>query len=319
MNFLTLFLARLCFVLFVVIATPARTLLLQQWVAPRQYALVNSVGLSQHSVILAVAISTSALLIGALGSWRLAYFILGGSLLVQTLVWLVVARESRAPVTGLGEALRQQKGTPLRAILSYPQGWLIGVTMFSWSATWTAMITFLPTLLLDERHVSLSLGGLLLAFLYYVLIPSSPVAAFLAQRIQNRKLFLWIPALFNVLFGMAIAVTPYPLLLMALITGLGMVWIALPVVQVLPFEFPGIRPREVAVISSLVGTFSVLGFAAGPVVTGLVAQLTGSLQTGLVVLSLLTGVVVIAGLLYPGLRPGVEDPVCRPSAIMGQF
>ena len=308
LSFLVLFLARFFFVLFHVMVTPARTLLLQQWVAPRQYALINAVGLSQHSILLAVAISTSALLIAAVGSWRLAYFILGGFLLVQMLAWVVVAREIHAPVSGLQTALRAQMGTPLRAIRSYPQGWLIGVTMFSWSATWTAMVTFLPTFLLDEREVSLKLGGPLLAFLYYVLIPSAPVAAYLERKVRSRKLFLWVPSLFNVIFGVSIVLTPNPLLLMAFITGLGMVWIASPVVQVLPFEFPGIRPREVAVVSSLVGTFSGLGFAAGPVITGLVAQLTGSLQTGLIVLSLITGVGVIAGLLYPGQTRGAEVP-----------
>ena len=306
-SFLILFLARFFIVLFNVIATPARTLLLQEWVAPRQYALVNSIGLSQHSILLAVAISTSALVISSLGSWRLAYFILGGFMAVQVLAWFLAANEAKAPVRGLQQALRAQQESPLRAIRSYPQGWMVGVTMFSWSATWTAMVTFLPTLLLEERGISLTLGGPILAFLYYVLIPSSPIAAFLARKIPDRKLFLWVPALFNVIFGVTIAITPYPLLLMALITGLGMVWIASPVVQVLPFEFPGIRPREVAVISALVNTFSGLGFAAGPVVTGLVADLTGSLQTGLIVLSLLTGVGVIAGLLYPSHRRGAEE------------
>jgi cyanate permease len=267
------------------------------------------VGLSQHSVLLAVAISTSALLIAAVGSWRLAYFILGGALMVQMLAWVVVAREARAPVAGLQRAIQTQLGTPLRAIRTYPQGWLIGVTMFSWSATWTAMVTFLPTFLLEERDVSLKLGGPLLAFLYYVLIPSAPVAAYLERKVKSRKLFLWVPSLFNVIFGLSIAVTANPWLLMAFITGLGMVWIASPVVQVLPFEFPGIRPREVAVIAALVATFSGLGFAAGPLITGLVAQFTDSLQTGLIVLSLLTGVGVIAGLFYPSQLREVEQPV----------
>ena len=46
-------------------------------------------------------------------------------------------------------------------------------------------------------------------------------------------------------------------------------------------------------------TFAGLGFAMGPVVTGLVTELSGSLQTGLLVLCLLTGVGIIAGALYP--------------------
>ena len=51
-----------------------------------------------------------------------------------------------------------------------------------------------------------------------------------------------------------------------------------------------------------------LGFAMGPVVTGLVTQLTGSLQTGFVVLCGLTGVGVMAGLLYPSSLQRIEAP-----------
>ena len=80
---------------------------------------------------------------------------------------------------------------------------------------------------------------------------------------------------------------------------MGVVWVVSPVLEVLPFEFPGIRPREVAVVTSLVKTCSGLGFALGPMVVGLVAQLTGSLQQGLLVLCMLTGVGVMAGWWYP--------------------
>ena len=96
---------------------------------------------------------------------------------------------------------------------------------------------------------------------------------------------------------------------MFLITGLGIVWVATPAINVLPFEFPGIRPREVAVISSLVVTFSGLGFAAGPVVTGLVAQFTGSLQTGLAALCVLTGLGVVASAFYPNYARNTAPPM----------
>jgi len=308
-SFAFLLLARLFFVLCHVMATPARTLLLQQWAAPRQYAQINSVGLSQHSVILALAVSTSALLITGVGSWRTVYFLMGGLLLVQAFAWVLVAQERKAPVRSFQSQLQKQVGTPLRALALYPQGWIIAAMMFFLSATWTAMVTFLPTLWLEERGVSLTLGGPLLGFLYYGLIPSGLFGGFLARKLPNRKLLLGIPALFNVLFGVAITVTTNPILLMFLITGLGLVWVATPAIQVLPFEFPGIRPREVAVIASLVVTFSGLGFAAGPVVTGLVAQLTGSLQTGLVTLCLLTGLGVVVSAFYPSYARKTALPV----------
>ena len=45
------------------------------------------------------------------------------------------------------------------------------------------------------------------------------------------------------------------------------------------------------------------GGLVSAVITGLVAQITGSLQTGLVVLCLITAVGVVAGVLYPSHKP----------------
>jgi hypothetical protein len=75
----------------------------------------------------------------------------------------------------------------------------------------------------------------------------------------------------------------------------GVVWIVSPVIEVLPFELAGIRPHEVAVVMSLIKTLSGLEFALGPMVTRFVAQMTSSLQRGLLALCLLTGVSGIAG------------------------
>ena len=306
-NFVTLLIARFLFALMQVLTNPARTLLLQQWALPRQFALINAVGLSQHSLILALAISTSALLITGLGSWRTVYFILSGFLVLQALVWWNTAREQHASAQDFRRDLADQPGTPLRAILAYPQVWFLAVTMFSLAATSTSLVTFLPTLWLEERDIPLTLGGPLLAFLYYGLIPGSLMGGFIAERVRNPKILLGVPASLNLVLGLAITLSDSTPVLMVLITALGMVWIATPAMQVLPFQFPSIRPREVVVITSLVITFSGLGFASGPVITGLVTQLTGSLQTGLVVLCLLTGVGVLAGVMYPTHRT-ISEP-----------
>ena len=118
-------------------------------------------------------------------------------------------------------------------------------------------------------------------------------------KLRSRKLLLAVPALLNVVFALAITLAEQPPLLMLLITGLGLVWVATPAIQVLPFEFPGVTPRQVAVLTALIVTFMGLGFAIGPMLVGLVAQLTGSIQTGLIVLALLTSLGIFAGLAYP--------------------
>jgi DHA1 family inner membrane transport protein len=311
-TFFVLFLARFCFVVCYVIATPARPLLLQQWIAPSQYALVQAVGLSLHSTLLAITISTSALLIGAVGSWQVAYLVLAGFFTLQTVAWALVVRDRLAPVQGLHQALQAQQETPLRALRVYPQGWLVGATMFALAATWTAVVTFLPAFLLEERGVPLTLSGPLLGFLYYGLIPFSPLGGWLSKQVPNRKLLLWIPALCNVVFGVALTLVSSPWWIMGLLTGIGLIWVVSPILDVLPFEFPGIRPREVAVISSLIRTLMGLGFAIGPMLTGLVAQLSGSLQLGLLTLCLLTGIGVIAGWLYPSSTSAAIDSAGGP-------
>ena len=301
-NFFTLFLSRFFAALFHMIGLAARPMLFQQWAARRQYTLINAVGLSQHSLLLAAAISTGALLITALGSWRLAYFVQGAFLLSQMLAWLVVARESRAPAQELEQALHTARQTPFSALRKYPQGWLIGVVMFSLSATWTAIVTFLPTLLIEDRNIPLSLGGPLLGFLYYGLIPGALAGSYVNRKASNRRILLTVPASLNVVLALGIALTHDTVPLAVLIAGMGLVWVAVPALEMLPFEFEGITPREVTAISALIVTLSAIGFAVWPMIVGAVAQLTGSLQTGLVAMSLASSVGIAAGLMYPTRR-----------------
>ena len=302
-GFWLLLLGRFCFILFHTVNTPARALMLRQWCAPHQYALVQSVGLSQHSVILALAVSLSPWLIEGLGSWRIAYAALGVIFLAQIVAWLLVAREKHAPPPPPSPSDGEEMQSPWLALRRFPQGWLIAVVMLFLSATWTGMVTFLPTLWVEERNVALSLGGPLLGFLYYGLIPSGFLGGWLLTKLHSRKALLVVPALLNAVFGVVITLSEAPPMLMVFISGLGLVWIATPAIQVLPFEFPGVLPREVAVLTGLILTFMGVGFAIGPMLVGVVTQLTGSIQTGLIALSLLTGLGVIAGLAYPD-RPG---------------
>ncbi len=297
-NFLSLFFARFFAALFHMIGLAARPMLFQQWASRRQYTLINAVGLSQHSLLLAAAISTGAMLITALGSWRVAYFIQGAFLLSQMITWMIVARESRAPTQEIAQALGNARRAPLSALRKYPQGWLVGVVMFSLSATWTAIVTFLPTLLIEDRSIPLSVGGPLLGFLYYGLIPGALAGAYVNRKATNRRMLLTVPATLNVALALGITLTHDTVPLAVMIAGMGLVWVAVPALEVLPFEFEDIAPREVAAISALIVTLSAIGFAVGPMIAGAVAQITGSLQTGLVAMSLASSVGIAAGLMY---------------------
>lgn len=306
-NFLTLFAARFFAALFHALGLSARPMLFRQWAARGQYPLINSVGLSQHSVLISIAVSVP--LIAALGSWRVIYFIQAGFLALQTIAWPLIARESKAPVQDIAASLQSDPdgGGSLAALRKYPQGWLVAIVMFALAAVWMGVITFLSTLLLQERGIPVALGGALLGFLYYALIPGALAGGWLNRKIRNRRLLLGIPAALNVLLAIAITLTPAPLPLAALITALGLVWIAVPAMEMLPFEFPGIRPREVSAVSALITTLMGLGFATGPMIVGAAAQLGGGLQTGLIAMSAIAAVGVVAALVYPVSQDGNPD------------
>ena len=303
-GFLMLFLARFLAVLFHSLTIAVRPLLFQQWAARRQYALINAVGLSQHSLLLAIAVSTGALLIGALGSWRSAYYLQAGFVALQAVVFLLAARESKAPVRDMSDTLRNQPTSPLMALRKYRQGWSVAIVMFSLASVWTGIVTFLPSLLLENRGIDITLGGPLLGFLYYALIPGALAGGWVNRKFHNRRILLAVPAALNVLLALAIVLTTDTLLLALAITLLGLVWVAVPAMEMLPFEFEGILPREVAAVSALVSMFAGLGFAAGPMIVGAVAELSGSLLTGLVVMAVFSSVGVVAGLMYPASRGG---------------
>ena len=252
-NFWMLLLGRLFFVTAHVMTTAARALLLHQWMSPRHYATVQSLGLSQHAVILALTISLSPLLIEGLGSWRTVYFIMGGLFTAQIGAWLAVARDGKAPEAPSPPTQVAPAESPWRALRRYPQGWLVASMMLCLSATWLGIYTFLPTLWAEERDVPLTLGGPLLGFPYYALIPAGFLGGVLAARLPSRKLLLAGPALFNVIFALGIVLSAQPPVLMVMLMGLGLVWAATPVIEVLPFEFPGITSREAAVIIALMG------------------------------------------------------------------
>ena len=290
----------------------ARPLLLRQWAAPGQYATITAAGLSLHSAGMAAVLTFSPLLIVALGSWRMAYFAQGGLLAAQLLAWALLTRRAPASTVAANNAAVADKATaadnaaaagpepsPARALLDYPHAWLLGGVMLCLSASWTTVLTFLPTLLETERGIVVSEGNILFGFLYYALIPGGLAGSRIFRRVTNRRLMVMLPAVGNTLFTLGALLADSGALAAAMLTGLGLVWVFVPAMEVLPFEFRGIRPRQVSALTALTLTFGAVGFGGGPVVAGAIAEATGSLATGVLSVGGLTGLGIAAAALFP--------------------
>ncbi len=316
-GFWTLLAARFLTVLTQATMAPARPLLLRLWAAPAQYSTVTSAGLSLHSTWMAAVLTFSPLIIVALQSWRLAYFLQGGLLAGQLLVWAALTWKAPSALNAPSSQARGAASDPgeedvpvIRALLSYPQAWLLGGIMLCLSASWTTALTFLPTILEEERGIAISSGSILFGFLYYALIPGALVGSRIFKYVTNRRLMVLLPAVFNTIFTFGALLAGNEVLAAASLTGLGLVWVFVPAMEILPFEFRGIKAREVSVLAALILTFGAVGFGGGPVVAGAIAEVSGSLVTGVLSVAGLTGLGVVAAALFPK-NPGYNGDAGR--------
>ncbi len=314
-GFWTLLASRFLTVLVHASMSPARPLLLRWWAAPRQYSQVSSIGLSMHSTFMAAALTFGPIIIVVLDSWRLAYFVQGAIMAAHLLVWAALtwgARESAqgpedavgpaSPQDGPEETAVEEPNTrpPLiRSLVSYPHAWLLGVVMLWLSASWTTILTFLPTILEQHRGIAITSGSVLFGFLYYVLIPGALAGSWIFNHITNRRLMVLLPAALNLVATVGAVLSGNVVIAALALTGLGIAWVFVPAMEILPFEFRNIRTREVSVLSGLVQTFGAVGFGAGPVIAGALAQMSGSLVNGVLAVALMTALAVVAAALLP--------------------
>ena len=312
-GFWTLLASRFLMVLTQAGMTPARPLLLRWWVAPRQYSNVTAVGLSLHSTFMAAALTFSPVIIVVLNSWRLAYFLQAALMAGHFLLWAGLTRkappsleepanstpgDSLAEVDQNSESVAQTTSL-LSALIRYPHAWLLGVVMLCLSASWTTVLTFLPIILETERGVAISAGSLLFGFLYYVLIPGGMLGSWIFNHISNRRLMVMLPASLNLASTLAALMSGNEILAAVALTGMGLAWAFVPAMEILPFEFRNIRTREVSVVAGLVQTLGAIGFGGGPALAGALAETTGSLVTGVLVVGGLTGMAVLAAAALP--------------------
>lgn len=312
-GFWTLLASRFLMVLTQAGMTPARPLLLRWWAAPRQYSTVTAVGLSLHSTFMAAALTFSPIIIVVLNSWRLAYFLQAGLLGVHLLAWAALIRkaprsleESADTTDGDDRAdaderveRDDQTSTLFGVLIRYPHAWLLGVVMLCLSASWTTVLTFLPIILETERGVAISAGSILFGFLYYVLVPGGMFGSWIFNHVTNRRVMVMLPALLNLVSTLGALLAGNEFMAALALTGMGLAWVFVPAMEILPFEFRDIRTREVSVIAGLVQTFSAIGFGGGPVLAGALAEGTDSLVTGVLVVGALTGLAVLAAAALP--------------------
>ena len=293
--FALLLIGRMAFGTTIIAREPARALLMQQWFTRNEIVLVNSVAQMFFTFIVSAGMVATPFVFSRLGDdWRetfYAFAVMGAAL---TVMWAVLGKDRVTTEYRRREAPREVG--LLRGALSYRDLWVGGCAFLGAVAASNAFTSFFPTLMLERYGLSLQLSGLVLA----ISLVTSGVAGIVAARMivrlgRGRAVLQLMGPLLVVTFVLMTLTGSLPLLVvLALVNGIGFgFW---PIIFTIPFQLPGIRPREVAVGTALMYVMISTGSAIGPLVAGLIQEATGDVRQSLWVVSLAPLSVSVAGI-----------------------
>ena len=295
-GFIVLSIGRLVFGLTLVAREPARALLTLQWFPRREIVMVSSISNLLFGLVVGGGLAATPFILGFVDNdWRSVFRVFGIYFSVLTLLWLFLGRE--------GPNRDRERRSPglrdlalVKSALAYRDLWIAGFAFVGYMASYTAFLSFFPTLAEAAHGISIRDSGVVVA----VGIAAGGIAGvgfgYLALDFDRGRAILRI-------MGVVVAATfvgmmftgSLPVLLgLSLLNGIGSGFF--PILYTVPFLLPGIRPREVAVASSFLTMCMSAGGVIGPLLAGSIEEAIGSLRAGLVVCGFLSVALTIAGL-----------------------
>lgn len=295
-TFLALLVARLGFGVAIIAREPARALLIQQWFPKREFVLANSVSSALYGLIVGFGLVMTPLILGATGGdWRTTANIFATYYMGVTIVWVFLGKERVTPEYRRREIPREVG--LLRGALLYRDLWVGGLGFMGATFAMSTFISFLPTLMLDVHQISLRWTGVALATGTFVGGAAGLGFGYTAAKKANGKGILQILGLLMAATYAAMTLTGSvpTLLALALFNGISLgFW---PILQTVPFQLPGIKPREVAVALATTVMLMSMGTVLGPLTAGFLQAALGDLKLVLLIISFTPLSVSLAGTL----------------------
>ena len=282
--FLLLLLGRFLFGVTAVARESAWVMLVRRWVPPREIVIANTLGNFMWGFV-ALGIMVVPLLITWLDdSWRNASNVIGLSLLALSMGWLVLGRDGKHLDTSRYEPV--QRINPLAIVRRYKELWILAAGMFGNGVNFTGFSVFWPSFRIAEFDNSLfevsvvmGIGGV------FTSISGLTVGLIVSRRGWKRKVLIFSGIVLATTTIGTLWVGPiWALVLLFVVQSAG--WTFFPSATTIPYELPGIKPRETVVAISALFMSLWGGSFVGPILSGLVQDSTGDLRLALVITSL---------------------------------
>lgn len=306
-----LFVGRVGAGLFFTSTQAPRSLLIQQWIPRHRISFTNGLAFAGIDLIMGIAFLVTPQFQALAGGWRETFFIWSMILLGLTLVWMFVGGE-RVTEEYAARA-RAETTSPLNALRNYKQLWIMALGMGGSMAAQAGFQNFWPTMAEENLGFSPGFVGLALGATTFAAAPTDFLVNAVPALIRRRTVVLTVCGIASIvsLTGMVYATSAPLSLALAVLKGFSFAFF--PVLMIMVFLIPGIRPREIGIGMSFMETSIWGGSAIGPLLVGGLQQAIGNLQTSLFISGLLpVTLLVSAVLLYIRDRSPAPPPFGAP-------
>ncbi len=257
------------------------------------------------------------MILAAFGNdWRATLNVFAGLFVVLTITWMILGRERRTPEhPGRQEPLQIRETGVVRGALGYRDLWVQGFGFVGATLCWSAFLAFYPTLMLNTHQISLQWSGAILALGVFVGGVAGLGLGYVVMNKGHGKLILQVMGILMPVTYLGMTMTGSIPILIGLTLLNGVAWGFWPILFTVPYDLPGIRPRQVAVAVAFTMMMSSVGTALGPLAAGLLHQALGDLQQTLFIISF-TGLSLTAAgvLLRTGTHANLEEPAAVATA-----
>ena len=295
--FAVLLLARALYGISMVVREPVRAMLVRQWALPREVVTINALSNMLWGVT-AVGFLLVPLLLRALDDdWRTTFYIFAAGILGLTLIWHIFGKERISPQYQ-ADMLAQTR-SPISSIFRYRELWFLAFGVLGNAAAWSAFAVFWPSLMLEKFGLSELTSGSIIAIGGGVSAFAGIGVGLLTNKIGKKRVILW-------WCGVGMAATQVGFLWtgsfgwLVLITAVnGVSWSYFPIILTIPFQLPGIKPREIATAIGFLETAVWAGALVGPILTGALEDFALDPRLALMVTAAMPISLSIAAMLLP--------------------
>ncbi len=287
-----LFIGRVGSGLFFTSTQSPRALIIQQWIPRHRISFTNGLSFAGIDLIMGIAFLVTPQFQELAGGWRETFFIWSMISFGLTVIWMIVGGERVNEE--YDTRARAEISSPLNALRNYKQLWIMGMGMGGSMTAQAGFQNFWPTLAEDQLGLTPSFVGLALGAMTFAAAPTDFMANAIPTLIRRRSLVLSVCGILSIisLVGMVYTTSAPLVLLFAILKGFSFAYF--PVLMIMVFLIPGIKPREIGIGMSFMETSIWGGSAIGPLLVGGLQQITGNLQLSLLICGMFPVTLLVA-------------------------